>query len=241
MGVYALFAVAVTLWGIPGHATLIDNGGGLIYDTDLNITWYDYTYAPQNQGNGGDGATWDQAMSWATGLNAGGVVGWRLPHVLPVNGSGYNYNWSAHGSTDVGYNISAPGSVYPGSTSSEMAYLYYVELGNKGEYDINGNFPQPGWGLVNMGPFYNLRPFHYWSGTECSLYAYNAWHFGFGNGAQIINYELNTNFALAVHSGDVLGNGVVLPNGPTVPIPGAVLLLVPGLASIAVLRRKFKK
>jgi hypothetical protein len=65
------------------NATLIDNGGGLIYDTDLNITWYDNTYT----GTQGNGANWDQANAWATGLNVGGVTGWRLPQTLPVNGS----------------------------------------------------------------------------------------------------------------------------------------------------------
>lgn len=54
------------------HATLVDNGGGLIYDTDLNITWL----ADANSGSNRD---WDAAVSWAAGLTVGGVSNWRLP------------------------------------------------------------------------------------------------------------------------------------------------------------------
>lgn len=56
-------------------AALIDNGGGLIYDTTLNVTWLNYTYSPP----GYYGVVWDWANDWAAGLNAGGVSGWRLP------------------------------------------------------------------------------------------------------------------------------------------------------------------
>jgi hypothetical protein len=60
----------------------------------------------------------------------------------PVKGSSYYYTtWSYDGSTDLGYNQSAPGSTYPGSTGSEMAYMFYYELGNLGLRDINGNIP----------------------------------------------------------------------------------------------------
>ena len=86
-------------------------------------------------------------------MNVRGVTGWRLPRVLPVNGSNYNYNISFNGSIDVGYNIGTPGSMYPGSTASEMSYLYYVDLGNKGIYALDGSYLQPGWGLANKGPF----------------------------------------------------------------------------------------
>ena len=57
-------------------------GNHLIYDSDLNITWYDY-----NSGT----MTWTQAMSWVQTLrvtvNGVNITRWRLPHNLPVNGS----------------------------------------------------------------------------------------------------------------------------------------------------------
>lgn len=60
-----------------GNAALQNNGNRLIYDTDLNITWYDSTWYPVN---------YYQAWSWAVGLNVGGVTGWRLPEqpTLPL-------------------------------------------------------------------------------------------------------------------------------------------------------------
>jgi hypothetical protein len=88
------------------HAALIDNGGGLIYDTDRNITWYVPNLGPM---------TWSQAVSWVAGLsvsnaNVDNVKGWRLPSALNQDGAGL---------CD-GYNCS----------ESEMGHLYYTELGN---------------------------------------------------------------------------------------------------------------
>ncbi len=243
LGCLVILALIVA---VPGHADLIVNGVDssghqLIYDTDLNITWYDLTY----QGN------WDQAMSWAAGLNVGGVTGWRLPQTLPVNGSTYNYSGNSYnGSSDIGLNISAPGSAYPGSTASEMANLFYVGLGNKGDYDVNGN-PLP-YATVNTGPFRNLNlSGYYWSGTKYAPVPGAAWYFVFTEyvgsgyeGGQGWEYEDDYYdgsvplIALAVHSGDVLTDGEVLPDGPSTPIPGAILLFAPSLAAIVALKRR---
>src|SRR5208337_74912 len=105
-----VFMAAGAILAGTAKAALIDNGNNLIYDTALNITWYDP--APTVM-------TWNMANTWAAGLTVGGTTAgtWTLPTTLPVNGSTYNYNWSYNGSTDVGYNISAPGSAYPGSTA----------------------------------------------------------------------------------------------------------------------------
>ena len=205
----------------PVEAALIDRGGGMIYDTGLNITWYDNSH----QG------TWYQANAWAAGLNVGGVTGWRLTQTLPVNGSTYNQNFSYNGSTDWGFNISAPGSAYPGFKGNELAYLYYVDLGNKGYFDVNGN-KQSGSGLVNTGPFKNLQQqdAYYLSGTEYPTQpGWTAFLFPFSSNANDAgcqgggNEYIDNYYALAVHSGDV---------GAPVPIPGAVWLLGSGLAGL---------
>jgi hypothetical protein len=217
-----VFMAAGAILAGTAKAALIDNGNNLIYDTALNITWYDP--APTFM-------TWNTANTWAAGLTVGGTTAgtWTLPTTLPVNGSTYNYNWSYNGSTDYGYNISAPGSAYPGSTANQMAYLFYVELGNKGYYNVNGNV-QSGWGLVNKGPLTNLQSFLYWSGTEYAPSSSDAWCFGFVDGGQYVDPKgFNVVVALAVHSGDV---------GAPVPIPGAILLFAPGLAGIAALKRR---
>ena len=113
----------------PGTQNFYDRGGGLIYDADLNITWYDYTYTgPQ----GRTAANWYEAMTWAAGLTVAGLTGWRLP--ATVDGPWVNGD---DGTTTAGYNI----------TSSEMGHLYYVSLGNTSEG-----------GLTNKGPFTNPTP-----------------------------------------------------------------------------------
>ncbi len=77
---------------------------------------------------------------------------------LTVYGVSYNKDYSYNGSTDVGYNIYSP--------TSEMAYMYYVELSNIGYCDTTANCPQTYWGLSNTVPFDNLQSWYYWSGTE---------------------------------------------------------------------------
>ena len=211
-----VFAAILTLilgFSTLSNAALQDNGNGLIYDTDRNITWYDYTKSAD---------TWFNQKTWAanlsvTDVNGTTITGWRLPTTVDGQGVvGYN------GTTTAGYNI----------TTSEMGHLYYTELGNKGYYDVNGNSPQPGWGLNNTGPFTNLLPSAYWSGTEYALLAGGAWLFYFGDGVQDGGLEGYGLYALAVHSGDV---------GAPVPIPGAILLFAPGLVGLAAVRRRLKK
>lgn len=86
----ALLLFTVLLFGIAGiaNADLIvkgtDTAGNqLIYDTDLNITWYDYSSLLD---------TWHNQMEWAEGLSIdfNGVTldEWRLPKIL----DGYTYN-----------------------------------------------------------------------------------------------------------------------------------------------------
>lgn len=220
-----------------GNAALLDRGADtlgnhLIYDTDLGITWYD---APAVFGTWGDSMTWAQTLRVST-TYLSNITGWRLPNTVPVHGSTYNYDYSYNGSTDLGYNISAPGSAYPGSKGSEMAYLFYVDLGNKGLYTVGGSQNQSGVGLVNTGPFTNLLPFDYWSGTAYSGTAWpgpflhgGAWIFD-GDGLQGAVGQASTMYALAVHSGDV---------GAPVPIPGAILLFAPGLVGLGAIRRRF--
>ena len=226
--VFAALLALILGFSPSAHAVLINNGNGLIYDTVLNITWYDYVY----YGN------WVQATAWAASLTVGGTTAgtWTLPTTLPVNGSTYNYNYSWNGSTDYGSNISAPGSAYPGSTSDEMAYLYYVDLGNKAFIDVNGKFPQSGWGLTNKGPFTTLESSEFWSSTQYAPQTGYAWTFDFTVGSQQFGVESGggNGDALAVHSGDI---GVPTPT----PIPGALLLFGPGLLGLAVVGRRFKK
>lgn len=100
-----LFALAlsVSIMGTVTNAAplpLVDNGGGLIYDPNLNITWYNYTNA--------NALVWSAQVAWANSLTLGGasIGSWSLPSTnTATTAAGYN---------DIG----------------EMAYLYYDELGN---------------------------------------------------------------------------------------------------------------
>ena len=55
----AVCACLLGFFTTPSNANLIDNGGGLIYDEDLNITWL----ANANSGGTQD---WDDALAWAS-------------------------------------------------------------------------------------------------------------------------------------------------------------------------------
>jgi hypothetical protein len=213
--------LATLLTALLGLATfanannLVDNGHGLIWDSDLNITWYDYTYRNPSPGN----TTWREVNDWIATLNSSkfaGTDGWRLPST--VDGP---YVLGHDGTTTAGYNI----------TTSEMGHLFYTELGNKGEYALDGTHLQAGWGLSDTGAFANLTSGYYWSGTAIVSEPGNEWFFRFDNGSQSYGGLSNWgNFGLAVHDGNI-----------SVPEPATIILLSSGFIGLAALRRRFTK
>ncbi len=69
-----LFAVSAA------HADLIDIGGGMVYDSALDVTWQQDPNYAQTSGYDADGLmTFDEANTWAATLIHGGTGGWRLP------------------------------------------------------------------------------------------------------------------------------------------------------------------
>ena len=101
------------------------------YDTVLDITW-----AADADINGSD--TWENQVAWAEGLTLGGVSGWRLPTLNPVNGSTFNTVWSNNATTDGVYAPTTTDGTDGGwrdvnnTPVSEMGHMYYVTLGNLG-------------------------------------------------------------------------------------------------------------
>lgn len=77
--------VALAL-SVPVHGALIETGGGLVYDDDLDVTWMqDLNYA-RTTGVTADGKmTWNEALNWVSSLvfvdSATGLVydNWLLP------------------------------------------------------------------------------------------------------------------------------------------------------------------
>jgi hypothetical protein len=143
-------SIAVTV-GLPGtaHAELVDNGDNLIYDTDLDITWY----VPDTEA-----MTWSEAISWVAGLsvsneNVRNVRGWRLPSVLNEDGSG----------PCGGYDCSG----------SEFGHLYYTELGNAPGGPIANRGPfdnlktEVYWSALQWAPFPgNAWAFNFYTGLQ---------------------------------------------------------------------------
>ncbi len=166
------------------QAALVDRGGGLIYDTVLNVTWLQDTNYAATAGfstSGSNGQmTWTEAKTWADNLTYFDPIrnvtysDWHLPSVSPVNGVRWHFATSSGGNTDDSYNISAPGTPYAGTTASHLAHLYFNTLGNESRCPVGLGWagckdpslpPSP---PLNSGPFLNVGG-HYWLNSNESL------------------------------------------------------------------------
>ena len=203
-------------------------GRKLVYDTVLDVTWYDFSFGTDS---------WSNVVAWADGLsvNFGGNIydTWRLPQSLPVNNVAYDYDYSTDGTTDVGSNIT--------SANAELSHLFYVSLGNS-FVDDPDYFP----GIHDKGPFVNLEEWYYWYGTEYmgppgngdidvdgdgtpDAYAdTRGFFFLFQNGFQD-SWGNMSNYGIAVLDGDV----------SPIPVPAAVWCFGGGwLAFVQISRRR---
>ncbi len=222
---YSGFRLALLslLFTSPVQAALIDRGNGLIYDSDLNITWLQDANYAFTSGYDLDGRmTWQQAMDWADQLEYGGFGDWRLPALFEAD-SACSFSSNFNGQTySYGYNCAA----------GEMSHLFYEELGNIGYLSPEGEELTPGWGLANIGPFVNLATelFDYWSGVEMSSSSYpnTAWFFHFNDGNQVWTLKDREFYAIAVRDGDIV----------PIPLPASAWIFVSGLLAIVSLTRK---
>ncbi len=179
---------AHALLELLGQGTSAHGTCNLIYDTDLDITWYDYTH----RGPIGVGDTWQNLLDWAEGLevttSAATYSAWRLPST--VDGP---LEYGNDGTTTAGYNI----------TTSEMGHLFYIGLGNEGSKDIHGEYTdcRIGGCLTNTGDFQDIQGSAYYSGTEYSVDPLYSWYFSLDRGNQSIITIDRVLYGVAVHPG----------------------------------------
>lgn len=242
--VIASTALALGLGSGAAHAVLQgrDLNGSIdsfeaYYDTVLDITWLaDANYA-KTSGYDADGLmTFNNAYIWAAGLSFTDGVhvydNWRLPTLEPANGVSFNFTITNNGSTDKGFNFSAPGTLYAGSTTSELAYMFYNNLGNPGLYTpagvaTNCNVSPSNTCLDNVGPFSTLQAssYHFFpNGTGA--------YFFMRSGFQGATIGLDERYAWAVSPGDV-GVAAAVPEADT----WAMLLAGLGLVGVMARRR----
>jgi len=219
-----------------GNATLIDNFDGTITQTrndNSQLMWLkDANYAYTSGYDSWDGLLhWYEAMDFIDYLNFNKHLGyddWRFPNALPVNGTSYNYATTYDGSSDLGYNITNP--------NSELAYMYYVELGNKGALDTSGT-PEDNYGLLNQGIFDNIEENIYWSGQTLPDSQNDAFYFVTGKEELYGDDAGRQWFGTKYKNFNIWVVRDVTP----VPEPTTVLLFVTGLVGLAGFRRKFKR
>lgn len=242
------------LCAIPASATLHDRGNGLIYDDVLKITWLQDANLSASESFGvwgilpysGGQMSASTAAEWIGAMNAAAYKGfsdWRLPKVAPM-GAAWKYGSAYDGSRESGYNVSAPGSAFPGSTASEMAYMFYNNLGLRASCDVTGHcdwgggvpgVPYGGATDLAVGgvTIHHLRRGTYWSGSFAGRISPGAvysgpYSFGFSEGYQGVLGWGAPLYAWAVRDGDVA----------VVPEPESVSMLVLGLALVSSVARR---
>jgi len=195
----------------PAYAALIDRGGGLIYDTDLRVTWLqdanyvdtinydDLLYGHDTGGR----LTWEDARDWVS----------SLVYYDPLRGV-YWDDWRLPESNDcLGFNCQ----------DSEMGHLFYISLNNEAWY--SGCAVGLDCGLVNTGPFLGLESNYYWSATQLFLYGEDLGYvFNFGYGSQTALSKSNLFLVWPVRDGDV----ILYP----VPLMGTDVLILLALTPV---------
>jgi len=198
------------------QATFIDAGGGMVYDTELDVTWLkDANYAMTTAYDSDGLMNWNAAVAWASSLNVGGVTGWRLPTMTTSSGGGPRPN-------DNGQDITGP------TNDNEFGWLWY-QL-NGGAYITDTTDIRPFVNLPLQNGDWQPSDEWYWTNEESGD---NAWRMSMNcacwdDGSNKLSAEWH---AWAVHDGNVA----------KVPEPSTFLLLAGGLIGIGWTRKRPKQ
>lgn len=210
---FKVLCLGLLVWGMYGSAQATLMGrlpftpGGTdyqaYYDSDANLTWL-------TKANVNGAIQWSDAMNWAQTLRINSVSGWRLPVTQQPDSTCSEQN------NDQSFGVNC--------TGSELGNLFYNVLGGDTDDPIVDHHN------ANYDLFSNIQSGIYWSATDFAPGA--PWVLDFGNGGnQLIDEIANdTEFAWAVHPGDVLAERVF------VPAPDALWLMLAGLAGMAAAR-----
>ncbi len=166
--------------GGTGKGELIERRGGMIYDSDLNITWLrDAKYVKTSGVNATGQLPWNEAKAWVENLVYAGFDDWRLPKSPPPPDPTGSGTWNL----------------------GELAHLYYTELGNK-TFSFTNSGP-----FVNLD-YREFRDIYagdvYWMSTEHPLNADWAWWFGFSCGLWYPDPKARGFTVWPVRDGDVI-------------------------------------
>jgi hypothetical protein len=169
-----------SLTSITAQALMLDRGMGLMYDNVLNVTWPHGSCHIKTIGYSGTGLMdWVSEDTWVTNLNFEGLTGWRLPTYTSINGSGFNYNTSSNGITDISSNISSAkndsvnshnvnmtaNDYYSASsmTQSDFGFFSNSTYGNQNNTDLAANLQSHAYGLYPEPGTYSRFPADVWA------------------------------------------------------------------------------
>lgn len=176
----------------PTWAALVDRGGGLVYDTERDITWLaDPALLPGP-------TTRLAAAQFALDFVYAGGSDWLLP-LNPFADAG------------------CPGAVGFGCVDSQMGHLFHQRLGGRpGEsvFDATGDTAGE---IANVARFPVLAEDWFWSWQVTNDGATAAFAFHFGTGEQAVRDAALTGRVLLVHAGD-LGAPNRVDSPPTLPL-----------------------
>lgn len=204
-----LTGLVITCVGVGANAELISRGSGLVYDTDLNITWL----SDSNLGRGSvydDGTqlsdermTYASAVAWASALVFAGYSDWRLPKTpqrdisCGLDNSAVNYGF--------------------GCTGNELGHLFYTEFLSNAGHRVSESASQY---LALFGPIADetgATPYWFDSVWCCD----NKPGFEFAGG-ELIYAPLNAQYyAWAVRDGDI----VLIPEPPKISLLALALVI----------------